>query len=144
MAASSPDRATGPFDLGSTPIHLGNEPDAENPAVPLPDFGFDPASFEGYIAAHCKPGAPGRLFMVEVTPADWASWECHTEGDELVIVLEGKGEFIQEIEGAERRMRVEPGVAVINPRGVWHTADVEEPIRAIYVTPCPGTQHRER
>jgi hypothetical protein len=33
---------------------------------------------------------------------------------------------------------------MINPAGVWHTADVEEPMKAIYITPCPGTQHRPR
>jgi hypothetical protein len=33
---------------------------------------------------------------------------------------------------------------MINPAGVWHTADVEEPVKAIYITPCPGTQHRAR
>ncbi len=140
MASAS----TGPFDLSKAPIHLGNRPDADNPATPLPGFGFDPPSFEAYIAEHCAPGAPGRLVMVEPTPTDWEWWECHTEGDELVIVLEGKGTFIQEIDGSELRMPVSAGDALINPKGVWHTADVETPIRAIYMTPCPGTEHRKR
>jgi len=135
---------TGPFDLSSTPIHIGSEVNAENPAVPLPDFGFDGPSFEAYIAAHCKPGAPGRLIMIETTATDWPAWECHTDGDEIVIVLEGKGEFIQEIDGEKHRTSVSPGVAIINPKDVWHTADVSEPLRAIYITPCPGTKHRER
>ena len=140
----STDRATGPFDLSRTPIHLGSLVDAENPAVPLAGFGFDGSSFGAYIDEHCAEGAPGRLVMVETTPGSWPTWECHTEGDELVIVLEGRGEFIQEIDGEERRMRVGPGSALINPAGVWHTADVDEPIKAIYITPCPGTKHRER
>jgi uncharacterized cupin superfamily protein len=137
-------RPTGPFDLSRTPIHLGSEVNAENPAVPLPDFGFDRPSFERYIAEHCKPGAPGRLIMVESTPGDWGAWECHTDGDEIVIVLEGKAEFIQEIDGAERRTPVGPGSTMINPKDVWHTADVSEPMKAIYITPCPGTKHRQR
>ena len=136
--------ANGPFDLSKAPIHLGNRPDVENPAIPLQGFGFDPPSFEAYIAEHCAPGAPGRLVMVEPTPTDWEWWECHTEADELVIVLEGRGTFIQEVDGAEQRIPVSAGDAIINPRGVWHTADVEEPIRAIYMTPCPGTEHRKR
>ena len=142
--SSGPERTTGPFDLSSTPIHLETGAGAESPAVPLADFGFDQAAFEAYIAAHCEPGAPGRLIMVESTPKDWPAWECHTEGDEIVIVLEGKGEFIQEIGGEERRTPVKPGVTIINPKGVWHTADVAEPLKAIYITPCPGTEHRKR
>lgn len=142
--SSSTDRSTGPFDLSSTPIHLGALAGAEKPAAPLPGFGFDGPAFQKYIADHCAAGAPGRLIMVESTPQSWPAWECHTEGDEIVIVLEGKAEFIQEIGGEERRTGVGPGSAIINPAGVWHTADVEEPLRAIYITPCPGTQHRER
>jgi uncharacterized cupin superfamily protein len=140
--ASQPRRETGPFDLSSTPIHLAN--DGSRPVVPLPGFGFDGPSFEAYIADHCEPDAPGRLLMVESTPGNWGAWECHTEGDEIVIVLKGKGEFIQEIDGKERRTPAGPGTTIINPKGVWHTADVEEPMKAIYITPCPGTEHRER
>ena len=116
------DRPTGPFDLSETPIHLGSVVDAENPAVPLSGFGFDVPAFEAYIAEHCAPGAPGHLIMVESTPADWGTWECHTEGDEVVIVLEGRADFIQEIDGEPRRVAVGPGST----------------------TPCPGTQHRPR
>lgn len=134
----------GPFDLSKTPIHLGSAVDAENPAVPLEDFGFDEPSFVNYVETHCMPGAPGRLVMIESTPADWPAWECHTDGDEIVIVLEGKADFIQEIAGQEQRIAVGPGSTIINPIGVWHTADVKEPLKAIYITPCPGTEHRER
>jgi quercetin dioxygenase-like cupin family protein len=116
----------------------------DSPAVPLPEFGFDGPAFESYIAKHCTPGAPGRLIMIQSTPTSWGAWECHTEGDEIVIVLDGKAEFIQEIDGEQRRTAVRPGSTMINPAGVWHTADVEEPMKAIYITPCPGTQHRAR
>ena len=138
------DRATGPFDLSETPIHLGSVVAAENPAIPLPGFGFDGPAFGAYMEQHCSPGAPGRLVMIEASPVNWGAWECHTEGDEIVIVLEGKGIFIQEIDGEERRTPFGPGSAIINPTGVWHTADVEEPMKAIYLTPCPGTEHRPR
>ena len=143
-SSSTTDRPTGPFDLSETPIHLGGGGGIDSPAVPLPGFGFDGNAFENYIAEHCRPGAPGRLIMVESTPSTWTAWECHPEGDEIVIVLEGKAEFIQEIAGEERRTAVGPGSTMINPAGVWHTADVEEPVKAIYITPCPGTQHRAR
>ena len=142
--SSVSDRPTGPFDLSTTPIHLGSRVDAENPAVPLHGFGFDGRAFESYIAEHCMPGAPGRLIMVESTPRNWGAWECHTEGDEIVIVLEGKAMFMQELGGQVVTKAVGPGSTMINPAGVWHTADVEEPMKAIYITPCPGTKHRPR
>lgn len=137
-------RPTGPFDLSKSPIHLDSRAGGSHSAVPLPGFGFDGPAFEDYIAKHCAPDAPGRLVMVEVSPVDWPMWECHREGDELVIVLEGKGVMIQEIDGQLRRTPVGPGSTMINPAGVWHTADVEVPIKAIYITPCPGTEHRPR
>lgn len=146
MADTPPpvDPSTGPFDLSRTPIHLGSQVGEGHPALPLPGFGFDPPAFEAYVTAHCTPAAPGRLILVETTPRAWPRWECHPAGDEIVIVLEGRGVFVQEIGGRELRMPVGPGSALINPAGVWHTADVEEPLKAIYITPCPGTKHRQR
>jgi quercetin dioxygenase-like cupin family protein len=143
MTAASGSRETGPFDLSATPIHLG-QADANQAALPIPGFGFDGPSFEAYTRAHCSEGAPGRLPMVESSPSDRPVWECHPEGDEIVVVLEGKGTFLQEIDGEERRMTFSPGTALINPAGVWHTANVEQAMKAIYLTPCPGTRHRER
>jgi len=135
---------TGPFDLSKSPIHLGSRVSADNPAVPLHGFGFDGPAFEAYMAAHCTSTAPGRLVMIETSPTDWPAWECHSEGDELVIVLAGEAEFIQEIDGGERRFDIKAGDTVINPAGIWHTANVKKPMRAIYITPCPGTEHRPR
>ena len=129
-----------PIDLGSTPVHIGT---AQQPATPLPEFGFDQASFETYIEQYCSDD-PGRLIMVETTPSNWASWERHPAGDEIVIVLEGSGQFIQEVDGTEIRIDVVAGDTIVNPKGVWHTADVTDPIKAIYITPCPGTEHRSR
>ena len=126
-------------DLSRTPIHLDGDG-----AQPVADFDFTGASFERYVSTLCKDDDPGRLLMIEATPTDWPAWECHTLADEVVFVLEGKGEFIHETADGEVRIPVGPGSAVINPKGVWHTADVVEPIRAIYMTPCPGTEHRAR
>lgn len=133
----------GPFDLSVTPIHLDSVNDSENPAVPLVDFGFDGPSFEAYISTHCVAG-PGRIVMVETSPSNWMHWECHNLGDELVIILEGRADFIQERDEGNVVLPVQAGSAIINPKGVWHTADISEPIKAIYITPCKGTEHRER
>lgn len=135
--------SVGPFDLSVTPIHLDSVNESENPAVPLLNFGFDGPSFEAYISKHCSAG-PGRLVMIEATPTNWMHWECHTLGDELVIVLEGRADFIQERDGENLVLPVQAGSTIINPKGVWHTADVSESLKAIYITPCKGTEHRER
>jgi mannose-6-phosphate isomerase-like protein (cupin superfamily) len=143
-SATATDRPTGPFDLSTTPIHLGSQVGADHRAAPILGFGHDESDFEEYVAKYCTPDAPGRLVMAYTSPTHWRAWECHPAGDELVIVLEGKGTFIQEIGGTQRRTAVGPGCTIINPAGVWHTADVDEPLKAIYITPCPGTQHRTR
>jgi quercetin dioxygenase-like cupin family protein len=131
---------TGPFDLSKSPIHLNESA----PAAPQHGFGFNGPAFEAYMAKHCAPGAPGRLIMIETTPTNWPAWERHSEGDEIVIVLEGDGEFLQEIGGETKRSAFGPGSTFINPAGVWHTANVTKSLRAIYITPCPGTESRPR
>ncbi len=137
--SSTSNAGVGPFDLSVTPIHL----DADGPAVPLTDFGFDGPSFGVYIDKHCAQD-PARIVMVEVSPGDWKHWERHTLSDEIVIVLEGRADFIQEVSGENVVLSAQAGSTIINPKGVWHTADVSEPMRAIYITPCKGTEHRER
>lgn len=133
----------GPFDLSKTPLHLGSIQAHENPVIALHDFGFNGPAFESYIKTHCTDG-PGRIMMVETSPVNWPIWERHTLGDEIVIVFSGSGEFIQEIEGNHQRIKVEQGQAIVNPSGVWHTADITEAITALYITPADGTEHRER
>ena len=134
-------RSRGPFNLGETPIHI---PDSSAKlTVPLEGFKFDGPSFEAYISIHCQDG-PGRLMMIETTPADWPTWERHTDGDEIVHILEGAGDFIQDTDDGEVRIPIAAGVTILNPKGVWHTADVTSPMKAIYLTPCPGTEHKPR
>ena len=47
-------------------------------------------------------------------------------------------------DGAEVRIPMTGGQAVVNPKGVWHTADVQEPGRVLYIKPGLGTEHRPR
>ena len=131
--------SAGPYLLRETPIHLGTRS-----ALPVKGFGYDAPSFERYADAHTTEDEPGRLMMVESSPTDWGMWECHTLGDEVVHIVEGRAEFIHEVDGAQQRTAVQAGDTVINPRGVWHTADVQEPMTAIYLTPIRGTEHRPR
>ena len=44
----------------------------------------------------------------------------------------------------EHRIELHAGDGVLNPPGVWHTADVHEPGDALFITPGAGTEHRPR
>ena len=126
--------------LDTIPVHFA----ASGRATSIDGFTFEPSGFEAYIAANTTATDPGRLVFVERSAESWGMWECHRAGDEMVIIIAGVAIFLQEIDGSEVRTRVTAGQAVLNPAGTWHTADVEEPFTAIYLAPCPGTEHRPR
>jgi len=88
--------------------------------------------------------AIGRDWLVsEFTfDADWAVWEMHPEGDELVYVLEGHATLLLELPDGVREVEVRGRGAVVVPRGVWHTAKVHAPTRSLHLTRGVGTQHR--
>ena len=56
------------------------------------------------------------------------------------ILLSGRIDIVQEIDGADHVVALRPGDAMINPTNVWHTARVHEPGVALFVT--PGDGHR--
>ena len=129
-----------PSSLETDPIHLNGSLSA----IPVSSFRFTPDGFRAYMAAHCSVEDPGRIVMIEHSSTDWPMWERHTAGDEVVIVISGTARFIQELDGDPAPLTLSAGEAVINPAGVWHTADVVQPFSAVYLTPCPGTEHRPR
>lgn len=126
-----------PIRLSLDAIHL---PAQGNTAV-LPEFGND---YDGYMALYCSPEDPGRLMTLGTTTEDWPVWEVHPAGEEVVVVLSGRAEFIQDVSGVMRHVVLGPNEALVNPPGVPHTANVLEPFTALYITPCPGTQHLPR
>ncbi len=128
---------TPPLLLTRDAVHL----DEDQRAISILSFGHD---YEGYVAKYCGPDRPGRLVTVSESREDWPVWECHPLGDELVVLLSGKAEFIQRIDGQEHRVIVGVHEAIVNPAGVSHTANVIEPFLALYITPGPGTTHEPR
>jgi quercetin dioxygenase-like cupin family protein len=50
----------------------------------------------------------------------------------------------QEIDGEDRTITLEAGQAIINPPGVWHTADVQGLASAFFITAGVGTEIRGR
>jgi len=128
------------FDLSQVYVHLGLGSRAEA----LPDFAWSEEYLRRYEAGHEADGDEGRLVMIGPGEATWTSWERHPAGDEVVVVLSGHQTLIQDVDGKERRIELRAGQAVINPRGVWHTADVHEPGSVLFITPGRGTEHRPR
>jgi mannose-6-phosphate isomerase-like protein (cupin superfamily) len=128
------------FDLSETHVHLG----LGATAVPIPDFQWTPEFLESYATRFESDGDEGRIVCVVPQTATWDSWERHPAGDEVVVLLSGRVDLIQEIDGTERVIELRPGHAVVNPPGVWHTADVHEPGDGLFITPGRGTEHKPR
>ena len=127
-----------PFDLARTFVHLGRG----STATALPDFEWSPEYVEAYRNRFAGDAAEGRLVCVLAQDATWDGWERHPAGAELVYLLSGRIDIVQEVEGTDHVVELRPGDAMINPADVWHTARVHEPGVALFVTPGEGTEHR--
>ncbi|PRP96929.1 cupin domain-containing protein [Enhygromyxa salina] len=128
------------FKLSETPVHLG----LGATVVRLPPHDGSMEWYERYGAAHASDGAEGRLVAVHSFDSDWAAWEVHPNGDELVYIISGKMTLIQDVDGEHRAVELSAGDAAINPPGVWHTARVSEPVTALFITAGEGTLHEVR
>jgi len=84
----------------------------------------------------------GRLLSAMATGADWAHWEMHPAGDEILFMLEGNATFVLDLPDGLREVVLITGRLLMIPRGVWHTAKVSEPARLLAITAGSGTQHR--
>ena len=128
------------FDLSKTFIHLG----LGATAVELPDFSWSAERMREYLRTFVHDRDEGRLVGITTHRKDWPHWERHAKGDEVVFVLSGRCEVIQEIDGEHRTIALGPGQAVINPRGVWHTSNVQEPGDSLFITAGRKTEYRPR
>jgi uncharacterized cupin superfamily protein len=129
-----------PFDLTTTFIHLG----LGATATPLVDFQWTPEQLADYGARFAADGDEGRLVMIGPMAESWTTWERHPAGEEVVVLLSGRADLLQEVDGEHRRHALTAGQAIVNPAGVWHTADVHEPGQGLFITPGRGTEHRPR
>ncbi len=100
--------------------------------------------YEGYGQRHGEDGREGRLVSMYSFTESWDAWEMHPKGHEIVLCIEGEITLVQEVGGGERRVTLAPGEYAINDPGVWHTADVDGEVTALFITAGEGTQHRPR
>ena len=129
-----------PRSLFEFPVHLGRGASA----ISEPQFtGAD--WYQAYGLRHQDDLAEGRLVSLFRFEESWSSWEMHPNGEELVCVVQGHLVLHQESAGgAKQSVKLGPGDYAINPRGVWHTADANEPVVALFITPGAGTANRPR
>ena len=127
-----------PFDLTQTFVHLG----LGSKATLLADFSWSREYLDAYRERFASEGGEGRLVCLLPQEASWDSWERHPAGEELVVLISGRIDLVQELDGAEHVVELRPGQAVVNPPNVWHTARVHEPGLALFITPGEGTEGR--
>lgn len=122
------------------PIHLG----LGAKAVSEPQF-TGPEWYEEYGERHSHDLDEGRIVSLFRFEESWTSWEMHPIGDEIVCVVQGHMTLHQELpDGSKQSHELGPGEYAINPRGAWHTADADEPVVALFITPGKDTTHRPR
>src|SRR5579875_2132064 len=128
------------FDLSETYVHLG----LGTTVRPLPGFSWSAANMARYLREFSEDRDERRLVGIIQARHTWQHWECHLNGDELVVLLSGKCHVIQEVDDTHNTVTLLPGQAMINPRGVWHTTDVEEPGDSLFIAGGRRTIYRAR
>ena len=122
------------------PIHLGRGARA----IAESRFtGFE--WYEEYTQRHADDLDEGRLVSLFRFEEPWTSWEVHPHGEEVVCCVQGHMTLRQELaDGSVQSHELGPGDYAINPRGVWHTADADSPVVALFITAGKGTENRPR
>lgn len=128
------------IDITTTPIHLG----PGGTARPVEGFAWTREQLAIYERETAADGPDGRMVIMSHTAGSWTSWERHPAGAEVVIACTGTHRFVQELDDGERVVEIGPGMALINPPGVWHTADSTDGGWIVAITPGLHTEHRPR
>jgi len=126
--------------LPANPIHLG----LGATAVVEPTFTGDMAWYEGYVERHGDDGFEGRLVSMSEHNGAWDMWEMHPHGAEVVLCTAGTLSLTQELADGDVTVVLQAGEYLINPPGVWHTANAESSGTALFITAGVGTEHRPR
>ena len=127
-------------DITKVPIHLGRG----GTARPVDGFDWSDERLAAYEHATRADGADGRMVMMFHMVGAWTAWERHPLGAEVVIACTGTHRFVQELQDGVQVVEISAGQALINPPGVWHTADSGEGGWIMTITPGLGTEHRPR
>jgi mannose-6-phosphate isomerase-like protein (cupin superfamily) len=90
-----------------------------------------------------NPNAGHTMIMAGEGKGDWARWEMHPNGAEVLVILEGAPRlFLEHPDGRLERREANAGATVVVPQGAWHRAESEHAYKILYITYGPGTTHR--
>jgi len=127
------------LSLERFPLHLG----LGARATSQPEFtGME--WYAAYADRNAADGDEGRLVSQYSFSESWTSWERHPAGEEVVVCTAGEITLFQELPNGTESVTLRAGEYAINPRGVWHTADVASHATALFITAGIGTEHRPR
>jgi len=85
-----------------------------------------------------------ELISCHTFSQNWSSWEIHPKGDEIVVLLSGKIEFVLDFENEQRVVALESeGDYAIVPKNTWHTARTSTLTKMLFITPGEGTEHKK-
>ena len=125
--------------LSENPIHLGLGATA---VVQPPFTGMQ--WYEDYGARNAADGREGRLVSMHTFDSDWGVWEMHPVGHEVVVCIAGVITLVQKRDldsDEEVVVTLQPGEYAINEPGVYHTAKVDAPCTALFITAGEGTEN---
>ncbi|GGX48884.1 cupin domain-containing protein [Saccharospirillum salsuginis] len=70
-----------------------------------------------------------------------SEWERHSQGDEIVYVLDGTTRLFLWVEGEEQGHDLKAGELMVVPQNIWHRFEAPDGVKIMAVTPQP-TDHR--
>lgn len=127
-------------NLATNPIHLG----LGATAIVEPTFTGDMAWYGAYSQRHEADGFEGRLVSMSENKGAWDMWEMHPNGAEVVLCTAGTLSLTQELAEGPVTVVLNAGEYLVNPPGVWHTANEASNGTALFITAGAGTEHRPR
>lgn len=130
----------GSFNMHTFPVHLG----LGARVTRLPQFDGSVEWYQRYGEQTSDDGKEGRLVSLHTFSESWDTWEMHPNGEELVACMDGVITLRQELDEGEAVVTLHRGEAIVNPAGVWHTADVDAEATVIFITAGVGTELRPR
>lgn len=69
-----------------------------------------------------------------------SEWERHSNGDEIVMALEGSTTIILRANSDDERILLGAGDVIVVPKGIWHRFEDSKDLKVLTVTPQP-TDH---
>jgi mannose-6-phosphate isomerase-like protein (cupin superfamily) len=120
------------FDLETTYLNLDGA-GAVTPLPVVPDF---------WERIDDNPAAGGTLVTMSTGEGDWAHWEMHPKGDEVLVLIEGAARILFDCDGRQEAHDMAPGSTLVIPAGTWHRGVNQTAARILFMTYGEGTQHR--